>query len=169
MASLPGAADRTLTVFSFSKGYAQAGLRIGYAAGPVAAVAAMRKMVNHTVYNVPHALQRAAMAALDSGPAFLEGVAGALPGGARPRAGRGDGAVRGAAGLDLPVARPARMVGGRRLPAGARAARRGRRAPGARAIAFGSAFAGFARLCFTAVDEARLDEGIARINRVLAG
>ena len=38
-------------------------------------------------------------------------------------------------------------------------------APG---VAFGSPFAGFARLCFTAVDEARLEEGVARINRVLA-
>jgi len=34
-------------------------------------------------------------------------------------------------------------------------------------VAARKAFAGWARLCFTAVDEARLDEGIARLDRVL--
>jgi aspartate/methionine/tyrosine aminotransferase len=38
-------------------------------------------------------------------------------------------------------------------------------APGA---PFGEMYGQYARLCFTAVDEARLDEGIARINGVLA-
>jgi aspartate/methionine/tyrosine aminotransferase len=37
-------------------------------------------------------------------------------------------------------------------------------APGS---AFGDACGSHARLCFTGVDEARLDEGIDRINRVL--
>jgi aspartate/methionine/tyrosine aminotransferase len=37
-------------------------------------------------------------------------------------------------------------------------------APGS---AFGDACHAFARLCFTGVDEARLDEGIDRINAVL--
>jgi DNA-binding transcriptional MocR family regulator len=39
-------------------------------------------------------------------------------------------------------------------------------APGA---PFGEMYGRWARLCFTAVDEPRLEEGIARINRVLAG
>jgi aspartate/methionine/tyrosine aminotransferase len=38
-------------------------------------------------------------------------------------------------------------------------------APGS---AFGDACHGYARLCFTGVDEARLDEGIDRINAVLS-
>jgi aspartate/methionine/tyrosine aminotransferase len=38
-------------------------------------------------------------------------------------------------------------------------------APGS---AFGDACKSHARLCFTGVDEVRLDEGIDRINRVLA-
>jgi len=168
IASLPGAAERTLTVFSFSKGYAQAGLRVGYAAGPVAAVAAMRKMVNHTVYNVPHALQRAAMAALDAGPAFLETSR------SRYRAARD----RALAAVKAPCAVPqgstylwldlrAWSEGGDCQPVLERLAEAGvLLAPG---VAFGSAFAGHARLCFTAVDEARLDEGIARLNRVLGG
>nr|MBA3463194.1 hypothetical protein [Deltaproteobacteria bacterium] len=39
-------------------------------------------------------------------------------------------------------------------------------APGS---AFGERCGGFARLCFTGVPPARLDEGIDRINTVLAG
>jgi aspartate/methionine/tyrosine aminotransferase len=167
--SLPGVAERTITVFSFSKGYAQAGLRVGYAAGPAAAIGAMRKMVNHTVYNVPHALQRAAAAALDGGAEFL-GAARARYRAARDRA---------LATVTAPCAVPegstylfldlrgwASSSGGDCQPVLERFASEGvLLAPG---VAFGSAFAGYARLCFTAVDEARLEDGIARINRVLA-
>jgi aspartate/methionine/tyrosine aminotransferase len=60
IASLPGMAERTLTVFSLSKSYALAGYRLGYAVGPPALMKAVRKIANHTVYNVPDVLQRAA-------------------------------------------------------------------------------------------------------------
>lgn len=170
IASLPAAAERTVTVFSFSKSYGQAGLRIGYAVGPRPVMEAVRKMANHSVYNVPHALQRAALAALESGGEFLEH--------ARHRyALVRDQAVH---ALSLPV----------RVPQGAtylfvdlspamreadldalcvleRIASAGvLLAPGA---PFGLAYARWARLCFTAVPEARLLEGIARINRVVGG
>jgi aspartate/methionine/tyrosine aminotransferase len=168
IAALPGVAERTLTVFSFSKGYAQAGLRVGYAAGPVAAIGAMRKMVNHTVYNVPHALQRAALAAIDGGAEFLGAAR------ARYRAAR-DHAL---AQIKAPCAVPDGSTylfldlrgwspDGDCQPVLERFAEAGvLLAPG---VAFGSQFGGFARLCFTAVDEARLEDGVARINRVLAG
>ena len=71
IATMPGAAERTVTVFSFAKSYAQAGLRVGYALGPDPAIAAMRKLVNHSVYNVPVAMQRAALGALRAGAPFL--------------------------------------------------------------------------------------------------
>ncbi|MFN0253820.1 MAG: pyridoxal phosphate-dependent aminotransferase, partial [Kofleriaceae bacterium] len=71
IASLHAAADRTLTVFSFAKSYAQAGLRVGYALGPEPLIATMKKLVNHSVYNVPVAMQRAALAALTAGAPFL--------------------------------------------------------------------------------------------------
>jgi len=41
IASLPDAFERTVSVFSFSKSFAAAGLRLGYAAGPAGAIAAM--------------------------------------------------------------------------------------------------------------------------------
>ncbi|MGZ3407970.1 MAG: pyridoxal phosphate-dependent aminotransferase, partial [Polyangia bacterium] len=66
IASLPGMAERTLTVFSLSKTYAIAGHRLGYVAAAAAPMHALRKIANHTVYNVPSLLQRAALALVGS-------------------------------------------------------------------------------------------------------
>jgi len=66
IASLPGMAERTLTVFSLSKTYAIAGHRLGYVVGAAAPMHALRKIANHTVYNVPSLLQRAALALVTS-------------------------------------------------------------------------------------------------------
>jgi len=170
IASLPVAAPRTITVFSFSKSYGQAGLRVGYAVGPRLVMEAVRKMANHSVYNVPHALQRAALAALAGGEGFLAEAR------TRYRAIR-DQAI---AALILPVRAPqgatylfvdlssAMPVGdGDALGVLERIAGAGvLLAPGA---PFGRMYAHCARLCFTAVPEARLLEGIARINRVVGG
>ena len=52
--------ERTVSVYSFAKSYAQAGLRIGYAIAPEPVAFALRKLVNHSVYNVPTVLQHAA-------------------------------------------------------------------------------------------------------------
>lgn len=168
IASLPAAAERTVTVFSFSKSYGQAGLRIGYAVGPRRVMEAVRKMANHSIYNVPHALQRAALAALESGGGFLES--------ARARyAHIRDESI---AALALPVRVPQgatylfidlapAMTAGDRDALGVleRIAGEGvLLAPGA---PFGAIYASWARLCFTAVPEERLLEGIARINRVV--
>ncbi len=65
IASLPGMAERTITVFSLSKSWALAGYRLGYAVGPRPLMHALRKIANHTVYNVPDVLQRCAAALLD--------------------------------------------------------------------------------------------------------
>ncbi|MDB4971601.1 MAG: aminotransferase class [Myxococcales bacterium] len=61
IASLPGMAERTLTVFSLSKTYAIAGYRLGYVVGAAAPMHNLRKIANHTVYNVPSLLQRVAL------------------------------------------------------------------------------------------------------------
>ena len=71
IAGLPGGAERTVTVYSFAKSYAQAGLRVGYALAPDGIAATLKKLVNHSVYNVPVAMQRAALGALTGGDAFL--------------------------------------------------------------------------------------------------
>jgi aspartate/methionine/tyrosine aminotransferase len=66
VATLPGMASRTLTAFSLSKSLALAGYRLGYLVGPPEVLHAARKIVNHTVYNVPAVLQHAAAAVLGS-------------------------------------------------------------------------------------------------------
>jgi N-succinyldiaminopimelate aminotransferase len=165
IATHPLAAPRTVTVFSFAKSYAQAGLRVGYALGPAPVIAAIKKLVNHSVYNVPVAMQRAALGALQDGAAFLDEAR------ARYRAARD----RARARLKAPAALPpggaylwvdfSRWSPGDCLPVLERVAEKGvLLAPGS---AFGDACHAYARLCFTGVDEARLDEGIDRINAVL--
>jgi aspartate/methionine/tyrosine aminotransferase len=163
IATLPGAAERTVSVFSFSKSYAQAGLRVGYAVGPSEAIAALRKMANHSVYNVPQAMQRAALAALTTGAGFLH-ESRALYRQARDLA---HAQLRAPARLpdgatylfvDLRGHGDSMEVLERIADAGVLLA------PGA---AFGAVYEGWARLCFTAVPQDRLVEGIARINRVL--
>jgi N-succinyldiaminopimelate aminotransferase len=159
------APDRTITVYSFAKSYAQAGLRVGYALGPEGAIAAIRKLVNHSVYNVPVAMQRAALGAMRGGDGFLANAR------TRYRAARD----RARARLVAPAASPpggaylwvdfSRWSGGDCMPVLEKIAAAGvLLAPG---WAFGDACGSHARLCFTGVDEARLDEGIDRINRVL--
>lgn len=169
IASLPGMAERTVTVFSFSKSYGQAGLRVGYVVGPRRVVEAIRKMSNHSVYNVPHALQRAALAALRGGDPFLVDAK------ARYRRARdlAQSALcvparvpQGSTYLFIDLAGYGGGVEGC-LPVLERIAATGVvLAPGA---PFGAAYADWARLCFTAVAEDRMLEGIERINRVLRG
>jgi N-succinyldiaminopimelate aminotransferase len=161
-----GAHARTVTVGSFAKSHAQAGLRVGYAVASDTVAAAIRKLVNHTVYNVPVAMQRAAFAAVTSGEDFLAGAR------VRYRAARD----RAAARLHVPTVLPAggaylwldfsRWTHDDCMPMLERIAQAGvLLAPGS---AFGTRSGGHARLCFTGVTEQRLDEGIERINGVVA-
>jgi len=174
IAGLPGMAGRTLTAFTFSKSYAQAGLRVGYVVGPEDAVAAVRKMVNHTVYGVPRAMQRAALAALDTGEPFLAEAR------QRYQAARDLALARVQAPCVAPqggtylfldlgqwvgdddcalIAEDGPSVLERIAEAGVLLS------PG---MAFGQGFSRWARLCFISVTEQRLVEGIDRLNRVLA-
>lgn len=160
-----GALDRTLTVFSFAKSYAQAGLRVGYALGPEPLIATMKKLVNHSVYNVPVAMQRAALAALTQGAPFLADAR------ERYRAARDRARARLRAPADSPAGgaylwvdfRP--FSGDDCMPILEKCAAAGvLLAPGS---AFGAVCGGFARLCFTGVPPDRLDEGIDRVNAAL--
>ncbi len=166
IATHPAALARTVTVFSFAKSYAQAGLRVGYAVAPEPVTAAIKKLVNHSVYNVPVAMQRAALGAMKNGAPFLAHARESY------RAARD----RARARLVAPAACPpggaylwvdfSRWSGGDCMPVLEKVAEQGvLLAPGS---AFGDACRRHARLCFTGVDEARLDEGIDRINAVLA-
>src|SRR5262249_2137424 len=71
MAALAGMAERTLSVFSFSKSHAMAGMRLGYVAGPTEVIQHTRKICNHTVYSVPLHLQRGAVRALAHSADFI--------------------------------------------------------------------------------------------------
>jgi aspartate/methionine/tyrosine aminotransferase len=65
IATLPGMRERTITVHSLSKSHALAGLRIGCVVADPALIAVARRVSTHSVFNVPVAMQRAAIAALE--------------------------------------------------------------------------------------------------------
>jgi aspartate/methionine/tyrosine aminotransferase len=60
MATLPGMAERTITVTSLSKTFSVTGWRLGYSIAPAAIAAAVRKMHDFTTVGAPHPLQAAA-------------------------------------------------------------------------------------------------------------
>lgn len=64
--------DRTITAFSFSKTYAQAGIRVGYVVGSQQAIEGVQKIVAHSVYCVSRAMQYAAKEALIHGDDFID-------------------------------------------------------------------------------------------------
>ncbi|WP_229695520.1 pyridoxal phosphate-dependent aminotransferase [Streptomyces lacrimifluminis] len=64
LASLPGVAERTLTVNGFSKAYAMTGWRLGYLAGPGPLIAQALKVQEHTVSCAASFVQRGGVAAL---------------------------------------------------------------------------------------------------------
>ena len=61
----PSLAERTVTVNGVSKAYAMTGWRIGYAAGPVELIAAMKTIQSQSTSNPCSVSQEAAQAALD--------------------------------------------------------------------------------------------------------
>lgn len=71
-AAAPGAAAHTVTLQSFSKAYGMAGWRLGYAALPQPLLAALAKVQDTNLICPPRLNQRAAVAALAAGPAWLQ-------------------------------------------------------------------------------------------------
>ena len=67
----PGLYDRTLTCNGVSKAYAMTGWRIGYAAGPVELIAAMRKIQSQSTTNPCTISQWAAVEALNGPQDYL--------------------------------------------------------------------------------------------------
>lgn len=168
IATLPGMAERTLTVFSFSKTYAQAGLRVGYVVGPPAVMPAIWKLANHTVYNVPLAMQRAALAALEHGAPFVDRAREEYRqarDAALARVGLPCAAPEGGSYLFVNLERYVR-AGETAIAVLQRLAAEGiLLAPG---DAFGRTYSTWARLCYTAVPRGRLEAGLDRMAAVLA-
>ncbi len=168
IANIPGMRERTMTVFSSSKSFALPGLRVGYVVGPSDAIVAIRKMSNHSVYAVPRAMQRAAMAAMQNGNDFVV-TARANYQKARDEA------------FEQVVAPCARPEGCTYLFLDLSAwcesedscygvlenlAEAGiLLAPG---VAFGHLYQKWARLCYTSMPLTKMKDGVARLNQVLA-
>ena len=168
-ASLPEMAERTIVVQSFSKSFALAGARIGAVIAPEPIITAARRVGVHTVFNVPVAMQRAAIGAMRAGDGWMRAAreeycaardetAAALVG-----SGLRFWVAEGATYLFLDFTA---VLDGRPLAAALeRAIDHGvLLAPG---DAFGRDYANCARLCFTAVPRPRLADGVARLRAAI--
>lgn len=165
IARLPGMAERTLSAYSLSKSHALAGARVGFLVAPERVVSLARRVATHTVFNVPLAAQRVALAALASGERWIDAARQAYR---RAR----DATVSALEGTRVRAFVPhggsyvfvdfEPVLGGRPLTSLlAQAIDRGvLLAPG---DGCGEAYATWARLCFTSVPDARLREGLDRL------
>ena len=158
------APERTLSTFSFSKTYGMAGNRVGYLAGPAAAIAEAHKVSVHTAYHAPTAAQFAALRALEGGAEWVKGARESYA-----RVGR-----EAAALLGLPAPEGSCFLF---VDASARLDERGLAgfladcfadgvvvAPGASA---GEAYGSWLRLCYTALPPDAALEGVRRLARRL--
>jgi aspartate/methionine/tyrosine aminotransferase len=64
MATLPGMAERTITISGISKSYSVTGWRVGYAVAPEDLSVGIRRVHDFLTVGAPHALQEAAVTAL---------------------------------------------------------------------------------------------------------
>jgi N-succinyldiaminopimelate aminotransferase len=159
------APERTVTAFSFSKSYGMAGYRVAYLVGPPAVVAEVHKLHLHSTYSAPTPSQLAALRALGSGEAWLAETRGLYQ-----RA--GDDAAE-TLGLPAPAGSTFLFLDVRE-----RLDERGMTgfledvfedgvvlAPGASS---GRDYAGFARLCYTALPPAQVAEAVRLLAARLA-
>lgn len=58
------AEKRVISIFTFSKSFGMAGLRVGYAVGPEQVISALRRVSTHQIYDLSELNQAAALAAL---------------------------------------------------------------------------------------------------------
>jgi aspartate aminotransferase len=76
----PDLADRVVVVNGVSKTFSMTGWRLGYALGPRAVIAAMCKVQDQSTSNATTFVQHAAVTALESPPALVEGMRAAFAG-----------------------------------------------------------------------------------------
>jgi aspartate/methionine/tyrosine aminotransferase len=193
IARLDGMAERTLTAYSLSKSHSLAGARVGFVVAPEPVIALARRVATHTVFNVPVASQRVALAALRAPAAWLDGARAAYRDvrdetvRALALAARDCPAHDGSAGLRAFCPEggsyvfvdfsPILLGGGGQGPRGRAVASYRLRGLLEHAIdrgvllapgdGFGDAFGTWARLCFTAAPKARVLEGLARLQEAM--
>lgn len=74
IAELPGMAERTIVIGGFSKTFSMTGWRLGYACGPAPVLKQMTKIHQFAIMSAPTTAQYAAIEALRSGEADVEGM-----------------------------------------------------------------------------------------------
>jgi len=74
IASLPGMAERTVTISGLSKTFSVTGWRVAYAIAPEPVTSAIRKMHDFLTVGAPHPLQIAGAAALALGESYYQGL-----------------------------------------------------------------------------------------------
>ena len=74
IASLPGMAERTLTISGLSKTFAVTGWRLGYVIGPADLTTAIRRAHDFLTVGAPAPLQEAAVTALQFPPSYYESM-----------------------------------------------------------------------------------------------
>ena len=74
IASLPGMADRTVTISGLSKTFSATGWRLGYTVAPAATTAGIRKAHDFLTVGAPHPLQVAGAAAMALPPDYFAGL-----------------------------------------------------------------------------------------------
>jgi aspartate aminotransferase len=72
IASLPGMAERTISMYAFTKSYAMDGWRLGYATAAPDILAAMLKVTSNDVTHINTFAQHGALAAVTGDPAVLQ-------------------------------------------------------------------------------------------------
>jgi len=154
--------ERCVSVYSFSKAYGMAGNRVGYAVGPRALIDEARKLGTHSYYCAPTPGQLAARAALREGDAWV----------AHARASYRDAGDRAAAVLGLPAPEGSTFFF---VDVRDRLDERG--LPGlledcfeegvlvAPGVSCGRDYAGWIRLCYTALPPEQVVEAARRLAR----
>lgn len=163
----PELADRTVATHTLSKSHGLAGSRVAFTHGPSAVMPAIRGVQTFMTYCAPHPLQLGAARALDEGGAWVT-RARALYSAAGRRAAETFGVAPPEAGTFLFFdASPWLAPGEDVLPFLERCLDAGvLLTPG---TASGRDFSRWARLCFTSVPPAELEDALARLATVLAG
>lgn len=72
LASLPGMAERTVTIGSLSKSHAMTGWRMGWACGPAELVSLLHRLALNMLYGLPGFIQEAAVTAFEHYDAVTE-------------------------------------------------------------------------------------------------
>jgi aspartate/methionine/tyrosine aminotransferase len=165
----PGMAERTLSAYSLSKSHALAGARVGFLVAPERVVALARRVATHSVFNVPVAAQRLALAALGAGAGWVDAAREAYREARNVTLAslQGTGVVAHAPhGGNYVFIDFAPVLGGRSITGLLECAidHGVLLAPG---DGCGEAYGSWARLCYTAVPRTLLSEGLERLRSAL--